>query len=108
MSIAHLAEKLGIPPGHPDTTLHCVRFLSTHLSHGEACLAAVEIALPELTRAAEEELKKWELALKHLKANHRGHPGAILKNGFAQEMREQILRLTIFLAWLEALSVETA
>lgn len=108
MTIAHLAEKLGILPNQPDTPLHCVRYLGTHLSHGEACLAAVEAALPELAKAAEEELKKWELALKHLKANHRGHPGAILENGFAQEMREQITRLTIFLAWLEKFRVETA
>lgn len=108
MAVTDLAEKLGLPPQEPDTAGRCVRYLSTHLSHGEACLAAVEIALPELTKAAEEELQEWKQALGRLKTNHRGDPGAIEENGFAKEMREQITRLNVFLAWLGTFDTETA
>lgn len=108
MSTALLAEKLGIPPHHPDTTTRCVRYLSVNLSVGEVLLDEVAGAAAELRPAAEAELANWKLALRQLKTNYRGHPGALGENGFAREMRGNISHLTIFLAWLEVLKVEMA
>ncbi len=108
MSIPLLAEKLGIPPHQPDTATRCVRYLSRNLSVGEVLLDKVTGAATELTPTAERELVNWQMALRQLKANHRGHPGALGENGFAREMRSNISHLTVFLAWLEALKVKMA